>query len=109
MRWTVITNCDSFFITKCDGFITNCDSTHVQTCYQPDLLQERFDMAGKTRNIAFELVLQHCCMTICIFFCPFFRTLRIKRDHEHGHNRKVMLFIFEFLHVFHRRSITARE
>ena len=39
MQWTVITNCDSFFnyklrhgllqvatgITKCDGFITNCD------------------------------------------------------------------------------------
>ena len=25
LRWTVITNCDSFFITKCDGFITNCD------------------------------------------------------------------------------------
>ena len=41
MRWTVITNCDSFFITKCDTvyykmrqvlqsamIITNCDSTH---------------------------------------------------------------------------------
>ena len=44
VRWTVITNCDSFFITKCDTvyyklrqvsqsamIITNCDSTYGNT------------------------------------------------------------------------------
>ena len=44
VRWTVITNCDSFFITKCDTvyyklrqvlqsamIITNCDSTNVRS------------------------------------------------------------------------------
>ena len=45
VRWTVITNCDSFFITKCDMvyyklrqvlqsamIITNCDSTGSRFC-----------------------------------------------------------------------------
>ena len=44
VRWTVITNCDSFFIAKCDTvyyklrqvlqsamIITNCDSTNVRS------------------------------------------------------------------------------
>ena len=41
--------------------------TPAQTCSQPDLLQDRFDVGGKTRNIAIQLVLQQS--------CPFFRTL----------------------------------
>ena len=45
VRWTAITNCDSFFITKCDTvyyklrqvlqsamIITNCDSTSEALC-----------------------------------------------------------------------------
>ena len=34
--------------------------THVQTCY---LLQDRFYLGGKTRNIAIQLVLPQCCKT----------------------------------------------
>ena len=34
---------------------------NVQTCQQPDFLQNRFDVGGKTRNIAIQLVLQRCC------------------------------------------------
>ena len=34
-------------------------TSHVQSCEQPDLLQDSFDpgMGGKTRNIAIQLVL----------------------------------------------------
>ena len=35
---------------------------------QPDLLQDRFDVGGKTRNIAIQLVFQQCCKTSCTFF-----------------------------------------
>ena len=31
------------------------------------------NVCGKTRNIAFQLVLQQCCKTGCTFFCRFFR------------------------------------
>ena len=31
--------------------------THVQTCQQPDLVQDRFHEGGKTRNVALQLVL----------------------------------------------------
>ena len=34
---------------------------NVQTCQQPDFLQNRFDVGGKTRNIAIQLILQRCC------------------------------------------------
>ena len=53
VRWTVITNCDTFFITNCDRYykvrwiyyklrqvlqsamiITNCDSTHLSLSFQ---------------------------------------------------------------------------
>ena len=31
VRWTVITNCDSFFITNCDSFfITKCDTFYYK-------------------------------------------------------------------------------
>ena len=33
-------------------------TTHVQNCYRPDLLQDRFHVDGKTRNIAVQLVLE---------------------------------------------------
>ena len=39
---------------------------------QPDLLQDRFDVGGKTRNIAIQLVLQQCCKTSCTFFVARF-------------------------------------
>ena len=32
-------------------------TTHVQTCQQPDLVQDRFHEGGKTRNVALRLVL----------------------------------------------------
>ena len=32
-------------------------TTHVQTCQQPDLVQDRFHEGGKTRNVALQLVL----------------------------------------------------
>ena len=47
-------------------------TTHVQTCQQPDLLQDRFDVGGKTRNIAIQLVLQQCCKTSCMIFVARF-------------------------------------
>ena len=50
-------------------------TTHVQTCSQPDLLQDRFDVGGKTRNIAIQLVLQQCCKTSCTFLLPVSRYL----------------------------------
>ena len=34
----------------------------------PDLLQDRFEEGGKTRNVAIQLVLQECCKTSCMFF-----------------------------------------
>ena len=38
----------------------------------PDLLQDRFYVGGKTRNIACQLVLQQCCKTSCSFFVTRF-------------------------------------
>ena len=32
------------------------------------VLQDRFDVGGKTRNIAIQFVLQECCKTSCMFF-----------------------------------------
>ena len=52
-------------------------TTRVQTCQQPDLLQDRFYLGGKTRNVALQLVLLQFCKTNMHVFCrPFFRTLR---------------------------------
>ena len=47
-------------------------TTHVQTCLQPDLLQNRFDVGDKTRNIAIQRVLQQCCKIGCRFFIARF-------------------------------------
>ena len=47
-------------------------TTNVQTCQQPDLMQDRFDEGGKTRNVAWQLVLQQCCETRCMFFVAHF-------------------------------------
>ena len=44
-------------------------TTHVQTCY---LLQDRFYLGGKTRNIAIQLVLPQCCKTSCTFLVTRF-------------------------------------
>ena len=47
----------------------------MQTCYQPDLMHARFDVGGKTRNIAFQLVLRQCwktSMTSCTSFVARF-------------------------------------
>ena len=52
--------------------------THVQTCYQPHLLQDRFDVSGKTRNIAIRLVLQQCSKassTLLLFVFPYLNML----------------------------------
>ena len=35
-------------------------------------MQNRFDVGGKTRNIAIELVLQQCCKTTCMIFVARF-------------------------------------
>ena len=38
-------------------------TTHVQTCFtrfERDLMQDRFGVAGKTRNIAIHFALQQC-------------------------------------------------
>ena len=53
-------------------------STHVQTCWQPDLLEDRLDVGNKTHNIA---VFYSCSSNVarqvaCFFVAPFFRTLR---------------------------------
>ena len=37
---------------------------------QPDLLQNRFDVGGKMRNIDFPLVWQQCCKRSCTFLLP---------------------------------------
>ena len=39
---------------------------------QPDLLQGRFDVGGKSRNIAIQLVLQIFCKTYCTLFVARF-------------------------------------
>ena len=61
---------------KTSWIATNTDdglfTTHVQTCQQPDLLHVRFDVGGKTRNIAIQLVLLQCCKTSCTFFVARF-------------------------------------
>ena len=43
---------------------------------QISLIVNRFDVGGKTCNIAIQLVLQQCCKTSCTFFfsCQFFGT-----------------------------------
>ena len=47
-------------------------TTHVRTCQQPDLVQDRSDEGGKKRNVVFQLVLQQCCKASCTFFVPRF-------------------------------------
>ena len=76
-------------------------TTHVQTCEQPDLLQDRFDVGGKTRNIAiqprFAAMLQD---KLHVFCCPFFRTLSNRDDNG---KKKTIGFMSQttFLHVRH--------
>ena len=49
----------TFFVTLLQNEL-NSDvarfTTHVQTCQQPDLLQDRFDVGGETLNMAIQLV-----------------------------------------------------
>ena len=47
-------------------------TTHVRTCQQPDLVQDRSDEGGKKRNVVFQLVLQQCCKANCMFFVACF-------------------------------------
>ena len=48
--------------------------THVQTCQQPEWVQDMFDEGGKTFNVALQFVLQQCCKQVAHFCHPFFRT-----------------------------------
>ena len=41
-------------------------TTHVQACYQPDSLQDRFDVDGKTRHINIQLF----CSNVACFLLP---------------------------------------
>ena len=41
---------------------------HGKKSLQPDLLQDRFYVGGKTLNITIQLILQQCCNTIYRFF-----------------------------------------
>ena len=52
--------------------VVACFTIDVQTCQQPDLLQDRFDLGGKTRNVALQLVLLQCFKTSCMFFVARF-------------------------------------
>ena len=47
-------------------------TTHVQTCKQPDLLQDRFDVGGITRNIAIQLVCSNVAKNVVRFLLPVF-------------------------------------
>ena len=47
-------------------------TTHVQTCKQPDLLQDRFDVSGKTRNIAIQLVCSNVEIQVVRILLPVF-------------------------------------
>ena len=47
-------------------------TTHVQTCLSTNQVVNRFDVGGKTRDIAIQLVLQQCCKTSCTFFVARF-------------------------------------
>ena len=49
-----------------------CFATLPQNELKSDLLPDRFDVFGKTRNIALQLVLQQCYKTSCMFFVPRF-------------------------------------
>ena len=68
-------NMQLFLQHCCNGVEKRCCvfyPAHVQTCQQPDLVQARFEVGGKTRNIAIQLVLQRCCKTSCMFFVARF-------------------------------------
>ena len=43
-----------------------------QTSLATNQVVNRFDVGGKTHNIAFQLVLQQCCKTSCTFFVARF-------------------------------------
>ena len=47
-------------------------ATHVQTCQQPDLLKDRFELGSKMRNVALHLVLRQCCKTSFMSFVARF-------------------------------------
>ena len=48
----------------------------------PDLLQDRFDLGGKTHNIAIQLILQQCCKTSCTFFVARFSVPKRAYSHD---------------------------
>ena len=48
--------------------------THVQTCQQPEWVQDMFDEGGKTLNVALQFVLQQCCKQVARICHPFFCT-----------------------------------
>ena len=45
-------------------------TTHVQACYQPDSLQDRFDVDGKTRNINIQLFCSNVARQVASFLLP---------------------------------------
>ena len=54
--------------TTSNLFFSIAATTHIQTCVQTDLLQDRFGVSGKTCNIAIQLFLRQCCKTSWMFF-----------------------------------------
>ena len=47
-------------------------TTHVRTCLATNKVARFVFVAGKTRSIAIQLVLQQCCKNSCPFFVAFF-------------------------------------
>ena len=47
-------------------------TTQIKLVLQQIRLLAGLNMGGKTRNIAFQLVLQQCCRTSCTFFVARF-------------------------------------
>ena len=43
-----------------------------------------YDVGGKMRNIAIQLVLQQCCKTSCTFMLPVFPRLKSDSVHQEG-------------------------
>ena len=51
-------------------------TTHNKPVLQQIRLLKYLNVDGKTRNIAFQLVLQQCCRTSCTFLLPVLTKLK---------------------------------
>ena len=52
-------------------------TTLAQTCQQPDLVQARFEVGGKTRNIAIQPFCSDVAKQVACFLLPVFPYLEI--------------------------------